>query len=261
MWKACAWKCSGLRTTDRLEQAEATCASGWTPAAAVGTVYAFAAEGISVGLVFRLRQLRTRIVRVRQLLDCLLSAPRTGCGRLLAALSAWAATAAACARCTTPTPRCWPPRSPSAAPKPASTTSPPREYLDMVRRAAGGGLVMSFTTLLKLALHALALSAFWGGSGRHQLRHQLCADPAAALHRGHQAAGDDGAGHAAKLKDLGAATPSKFVDEVANLVRRRWRPSGQCAGGPCRPGLSLLVARLWGSRRWTHPCTPQTWTR
>lgn len=33
----------------------------------------------------------------------------------------------------------------------------------MVRRAAGGGMVMSVTTMLKFGITALAFSAFWGG--------------------------------------------------------------------------------------------------
>src|SRR5258708_29495428 len=33
----------------------------------------------------------------------------------------------------------------------------------MATKAAGGGFVMAFTTLLKFALYALGLSAFWGG--------------------------------------------------------------------------------------------------
>ncbi len=37
------------------------------------------------------------------------------------------------------------------------------EYFDMLRRAAGGGLVIAGTTVLKFALAALALSPFWGG--------------------------------------------------------------------------------------------------
>jgi len=37
------------------------------------------------------------------------------------------------------------------------------EYFDMLRRAAGGGLVIAGTTVMKFALAALALSPFWGG--------------------------------------------------------------------------------------------------
>lgn len=55
---------------------------------AAATVYAHLEDnGISVGLVFRIRQLRERILRVRDLLDCLLSATPTLAGaRLLSKL-------------------------------------------------------------------------------------------------------------------------------------------------------------------------------
>ena len=47
----------------------------------------FEDNGISVGLVFRLRQLRERIVRVRLLLDCLLSPkPALAAARLMSSL-------------------------------------------------------------------------------------------------------------------------------------------------------------------------------
>ena len=77
----------GVRTPERLEQAEQRLRERLDACrAAIGTVYQhFAAEGISVGLVFRLRQVRTRIVRVRQLLSCLTSEhPEQEAARLLA---------------------------------------------------------------------------------------------------------------------------------------------------------------------------------
>jgi site-specific recombinase len=37
------------------------------------------------------------------------------------------------------------------------------EYRSMLRKAAGGGAVTAITTLLKFAIMALGLSAFWGG--------------------------------------------------------------------------------------------------
>ncbi len=37
------------------------------------------------------------------------------------------------------------------------------EWWDMLRRACGGGLVIAGTTLMKFAIGALGLSAFWGG--------------------------------------------------------------------------------------------------
>ena len=64
-----------LRTTDRLDEAVLRLRERLEACrAAAATVYShFEDNGISVGLVFRLRQLRERILRVRDLLDCLLS--------------------------------------------------------------------------------------------------------------------------------------------------------------------------------------------
>jgi hypothetical protein len=64
-----------LRTPDRLNEAAQRLRERLEACrAAAATVYThFEDNGISVGLVFRLRQLRERIVRVRELLDCLLS--------------------------------------------------------------------------------------------------------------------------------------------------------------------------------------------
>jgi site-specific recombinase len=57
---------------------------------AVASIYEhFEDNGVSVGVVFRLRQLRMRILRVRELLDCLLSAnPKVITAKLLAHLVA-----------------------------------------------------------------------------------------------------------------------------------------------------------------------------
>ncbi len=246
----------GLRTTDRLEQAEARLRERLDACrAAVGTVYThFAAEGISVGLVFRLRQLRTRIVRVRQLLDCLLSTrPELDAARLLAGFvsvgrdrrslrALYDANSSLLAAKITER---------SAETGEHYITRTPREYLDMVRRAAGGGLVMSFTTLLKLALHVLALSAFWGGflAGINyaisfvliQLLHFTVATKQPAM---------TAPAIAAKLKDLERGNAvEEFVDEVANLTRSQVAAvlGNVLVVFPAALGLSLLVARLWGS--------------
>ena len=141
------------------------------------------------------------------------------------------------------------------------------EYRDMLRRAAGGGAVLAGTTLLKFGILALGLTAFWGGfwAGANYalsfVRHH-----AAALDGGHQAAGDDGAGHGAAPGRPDAATTSveAFVDDVVHLMR------SQAAGifgnlALCAPlvlaraGLSLVAAR---ARRWSASTRPSTcWTR
>ena len=220
----------GVRTPERLEQAEQRLRERLDACrAAIGTVYQhFAAEGISVGLVFRLRQVRTRIVRVRQLLSCLTSEhPEQEAARLLAGFvsvgrdrrslrNLWATNSSLLAAKVTE-------RSAETGEHYISHNR--SEYLQMVRRAAGGGLLMSVTTLLKFGLAALAFSAFWGGfwAGVNysisfvliQLLHWTVATKQPAM---------TAPAMAAKLKDMQASedaahTLEAFVDEVANLVR------------------------------------------
>ena len=220
----------GVRTPERLEQAEQRLRERLDACrAAIGTVYQhFAAEGISVGLVFRLRQVRTRIVRVRQLLSCLTSEhPEQEAARLLAGFVSvgrdrrslrhlLATNSSLLAAKVTE-------RSAETGEHYISHNR--SEYLQMVRRAAGGGLLMSVTTLLKFGLAALAFSAFWGGfwAGVNysisfvliQLLHWTVATKQPAM---------TAPAMAAKLKDMqssedAAHTLEAFVDEVANLVR------------------------------------------
>lgn len=220
----------GVRTPERLEQAEQRLRERLDACrAAIGTVYQhFAAEGISVGLVFRVRQVRTRIVRVRQLLACLTSAhPEQEATRLLAGFVSvgrdrrslrhlLATNSSLLAAKVTE-------RSAETGEHYISHNR--SEYLQMVRRAAGGGLLMSVTTLLKFGLAALAFSAFWGGfwAGVNysisfvliQLLHWTVATKQPAM---------TAPAMAAKLKDMQSSedathTLEAFVDEVANLVR------------------------------------------
>ena len=158
----------GLRTTDRLEDAAQRLRTRLESCrSAAASVYLhFEDNGISVGLVFRLRQLRTRILRVRELLECVLSpSPNLSAARLLSHLvqvgqerrSLRALVASNSSLLAA-----------KVAERSAETgehyiTRTRGEYFAMVGNAAGGGAVMAFTTLLKFALHALALSAFWGG--------------------------------------------------------------------------------------------------
>ena len=220
----------GVRTPERLEQAEQRLRERLDACrAAIGTVYQhFAAEGISVGLVFRLRQVRTRIVRVRQLLACLTSEhPEQEAARLLAGFvsvgrdrrslrNLWATNSSLLAAKVTE-------RSAETGEHYISHNR--SEYLQMVRRAAGGGLLMSVTTLLKFGLAALAFSAFWGGfwAGVNysisfvliQLLHWTVATKQPAM---------TAPAMAAKLKDMQSSedathTLDACVVGVANLVR------------------------------------------
>ena len=244
-----------LRTQDRLQQAVQGLRERLDACrAAVNTVYAhFEDNGISVGLVFRLRQLRERILRVRVLLECLLS-PRPAAaavqlmsdlvtvGRVRRSVRALVATNSSLLAA-------------KVAERSAETgehyiTRTGGEYLAMVRQAAGGGLVMAFTTLIKFGLYALALSAFWGGfmAGVNyaasfvliQLLHFTVATKQPAM---------TAPAMAAKLKDLGEdESVESFVDEVAHLVRSQ---AAAVLGNvllvfPGALALALLIAQVLG---------------
>lgn len=215
-----------LRTPDRLNEAAQRLRDRLEACrAAAATVYThFEDNGISVGLVFRLRQLRERIVRVRVLLDCLLSPkPAVAAAKLMASLvqvgqerrslrALFASNSSLVAA--------------KVAERSAETgehyiTRTAAEYHSMVKKAAGGGLVIAFTTLIKFALYALALSAFWAGfwAGFNyavsfvlvQLLHFTVATKQPAM---------TAPAMAAKLKELGSGDAiESFVDEITHLVR------------------------------------------
>mgnify|MGYP000858146688 FL=1 len=180
--------------------------------------------GISVDLVFRLRQLRERLLRIRTLLDCLLSDPdcrysarlvaqlvmvgqeRTSLRALFRASSSLLAAKVA---------------ERSSVTGEHYITRNRAEYHTMLRQAAGGGALTALTTALKFAIMALGLASFWSGfwSGVMyaasfvliQLMHFTLATKQPAM---------TAPAMAAKLKDL-ADTQSVeiFVDEVSCLVR------------------------------------------
>jgi len=182
------------------------------------------AHGISVNLVFQLRQLRERALRIRALLDCLFSTtPQQHTAQLLGhlvsvgqeRLSVRALIAA---------------NSSMLAAKVAERSSETgehyitrtrAEYKQMLRDAAGGGAVMSITTMMKFVVLSMGLSAFWGGffAGMNyalsfvliQLMHWTVATKQPAM---------TAPAMAAKLKDLShPGAIEGFVDEVANLMR------------------------------------------
>ncbi len=192
---------------------------------AASSVYVHLNEhGISVGLVFRLRQLRERILRIRELLDCLLSdKPATGAMQLLARLVLLAkerrSIRALIATNSTLL-------AAKVAERGAETgeryiTRDRASYVDMLRKAAGGGALTAVTTLLKFLVVGLALSAFWSGFVASlvfsasfvliQLLHFTLATKQPAM---------TAPAMAAKLKDLRSGEAvSEFVDEVTHLVR------------------------------------------
>lgn len=244
-----------LRTQDRLQESVQRLRERLDACrGAVNTVYThFEDNGISVGLVFRLRQLRERILRVRELLECLLSPrPAVAAARLMARLvnvgrdrrSLRALVASNSSMLAA-----------KVAERSAETgehyiTRTGGEYLAMVRKAAGGGVVMAFTTMAKFGLYALALSAFWGGllAGVNyalsfvliQLLHFTVATKQPAM---------TAPAMAAKLKDLGDdRSVEAFVDEVTHLVRSQVAAvlGNVLLVFPAALGLALLFAQAFG---------------
>jgi site-specific recombinase len=192
---------------------------------AASTVYVHLDEhGVSVNLVFRLRQLRERVLRIRALLDCLISAdPPASTSWLMSHLvlveqdrrSIRALVAS---------------NSSLLAAKMAERSSEVGEhyitrtraqYRSMLVKAAGGGALTAVTTWLKFTVMAVGLSAFWSGFWSSfvyaasfvaiQLLQFTLATKQPAM---------TAPAMAAKLKDLtDAKALDVFVDEVTHLVR------------------------------------------
>lgn len=195
---------------------------------AVSTVYTHLDEnGISVGMVFLLRQLRERIVRVRELLDALVSPkPASAAVRLLArrviiGQDKKSVGALISANSTL--------LSAKMAERSAETgehyiTRDRAAYREMLGKAMGGGAVTALTTLLKFMVVGIGLSAFWSGFWASvaysatfiliQLLHFTLATKQPAM---------TAPAMAAKLKDIHTADTEDavkgFVDEVTHLVR------------------------------------------
>ena len=182
------------------------------------------AHGVSVGIVFRLRQLRERVLRAKSLLDCLQSEqPERATAALLADLAqvgrdnrSLRALIASSSHLT----------AAKVAERSAESgehyiTRDASEYRQMLRKAAGGGALIGLTTWVKFTLYGLGLSLFWNGfaAGLNyafffvlvQLLHWTVATKQPAV---------TAPAMVAKLRDIrqpGAVR--RFVDEVANLLR------------------------------------------
>jgi site-specific recombinase len=206
---------SAQQLRDRLEQ----CRQATTG------VYAHLEEnGISVGLVFQLRQMRKRIVRIRELMDCLLSdQPQTSAQRLisrLATLSREERSIRALIGANSSL------VAAKVAERSAETgenyiTRNRHEYRTMLARAAGGGSIISLTTWMKFALLGLGTSVFWTGffaSANYalsfiviQLLHCTVATKQPAM---------TAPAMAIKLNNIESNEAlSSFVDEVTHLFR------------------------------------------
>jgi site-specific recombinase len=215
----------GARSTQAVEAATALRALLDACRHAAYTVYAHLdAHGVSVGIVFRLRELRERVLRIKSLLDCLQSAePEKATARLLADLAqvgqdnrSVRALIASSAHLT----------AAKVAERSAETgehyiTRNAVEYRAMLRKAAGGGALIGLTTWVKFALYGLGLSVFWGGlaAGLNyafffvlvQLMHLTVATKQPAV---------TAPAMAAKLRDIRRPGAVRgFVDEVAHLLR------------------------------------------
>lgn len=182
------------------------------------------AHGISVDLVFRLRQLRERVLRIRLLLDCLLDDPHhTHATQLLAQLAAVGQEQRSIGALLAD-------NSSLIAAKVAERhsetgehyiTRTRAEHRAMLGHAAGGGALTAITTLLKFLIMAVGLSAFWFGFWAGvvyaasfvliQLMHYTLATKQPAM---------TAPAMAAKLRDIDSAPAlHAFVDEVSHLVR------------------------------------------
>ena len=189
------------------------------------TVYSHLQEhGISVGIVFRLRQLRHLVIRCKHLLEALLThAPVPAVLALLAHLAQVSHDSRSIASL-------WIANSHMLAEKVAQRsaesgehyiTRDGAEYRRMLGKALGGGAVIGLTTWGKFAILGLALSPFWAGlaAGSNyalsfvlvMLLHWTVATKQPAV---------TAPAMAAKLKHIDDdAGVQGFVDEVANLFR------------------------------------------
>ena len=219
---------------------------------AASSVYAhLQAHGISVGIVFRLRQLRRRVIRCRQLLEAL-QAPQAlrGWLQLLAHLAHESADGRSLRQLLLA-------NSHMLAEKVAERSAESgehyitrnrAEYRAMLRRAAGGGAVIGLTTWAKFGIYALALSPFWSGlaAGLNyalsfvliMLLHWTVATKQPAVTAPAMAA------RLKHLQDEGGV--DGFVDEVAHLYRSQ---VAAIAGnlGAVVPMVLLICTTLWAS--------------
>ena len=183
-----------------------------------------AAHGVSVDVVFEVNQLRERTHRLEALLTCVISPePAREITRLLAELVRSADERRSIGALLSGH---YSLLARLVAERSAETgehyiTRDRAGYRAMLVAAAGGGAVLAGTTLLKFALLALGLSAFWGGfwAGINyavsfvvvQLLHFTVATKQPAM---------TAAALADKLSGLSDdAHVEGFVDEVAHLIR------------------------------------------
>lgn len=192
---------------------------------AADTVYGHLQEhGISVGIVFRLRQLRHLVIRCKYLLDTVLS------HQPVPAMLTFLAHLAQVCHDSRSIASLWTANSHMLAERVAQRsaengahyiTRNGLEYRRMLGKALGGGSVIGLTTWAKFALVGLALSPFWAGLAASanyalsfvlvMLLHWTVATKQPAV---------TAPAMAAKLKFIdNEAGVQDFVDEVTHLFR------------------------------------------
>lgn len=211
-------------------------------------------HGVSVDLMFGVEQMQARLRRVEDLLDCLLDRhPQRALLRLVATLvrvvherrsirTLFGQHYSLLAR--------------KVAERSAETgehyiTRNREEYRDMLRRAAGGGLVIAGTTFLKFAIMALGLTAFWGGfwAGVNYatsfviilLLHWTVATKQPAM---------TAPALAEKLRHIDSERGlESFVDEVAHLFRSQTAGiiGNLALAAPVVLGVQLLARAVFGA--------------
>lgn len=181
-------------------------------------------HGVSVDLVFQIDQLCERCQRLAQLLDVVLSdQPASAMRQLIVDLARTGQRRRSVRALFT---QHYALLARKVAERSAETgehyiTRDKAEYLDMLRRAAGGGAVLAGTTFLKFVMLSLGLSPFWAGTAAGlnyavsfvivQWLHLTVATKQPAM---------TAPAMAAKLADTKTdAAIESFVDEVAHLIR------------------------------------------
>jgi site-specific recombinase len=204
------------------------------------------AHGVSIDVVFEIDQLRERTHRIDLLLTCVLAPdPAPEIVRLIAELAQTAEDRRSIRRLFAAH---YSLLARKVAERSAATgehyiTRNAAEYRAMLRAAAGGGAIVGATTLIKIALLAVGLGAFWGGVAGGltyaisfvviQILHFTLATKQPAM---------TAPAMAEKLGDVSSdAALEGFVDEVAHLIR------SQVAGiiGNVVAVIPVVLAAQW----------------
>lgn len=210
-------------------------------------------HGVSVDLMFGVEQMQARLRRIEELLDCLLAAhPRRELLRLVANLVRVVHERRSI---RTLFGRHYSLLARKVAERSAETgehyiTRNREEYGDMLRRAAGGGVVIAGTTFAKFAIMAVGLSAFWGGfwAGVNyalsfvviHLLHWTVATKQPAM---------TAPALAEKLRHIDSEPGlQSFVDEVAHLFRSQTAGiiGNLALAAPMVLGVQLLAVAVFG---------------